>query len=289
LLNNPEDFYKIKIDNFENFQDILKNKTLNDLERLTDKPIDLPLVKHKGNIKTEQKHNSDKSLKKEDRKETNEIITTHHKINDILKEKNSLLSDINKKENFRFLNKLSDSNHFDWLKFRQHNFEKDLIENKTNPSDNAKFNNNTSINNNKKSEIQHAMENKIKNDYSHNKIYLEKLNKSLTGINENILGIAKYEKEFGGHASASVKNQNSSSLIQTKNIDNKDKNQIGSNNNNKGLLTTFIQNVKANMGTNLKEIANKYFKKKAESSIDLKGIIIKFQIYLTNNLFNSNF
>jgi len=279
LLNNPEVYYKINIDNFENFQDILKNKTLNDLERLPDKPINLPLVKHKGNIKTEQKHNSDKSLKKEDRKETNEIPTTHRKINDILKEKNSLLYDINKKENFRFLNKLSDSNHFDWLKFRQHNFEKDLIENKTNPSDKAKFKNNTSINNNEKSEIQHAMENKIKNDYSHNKNYLEKLNKNFTVINDNILGIAKYQKEFGGHASTSVNNQNSSSLIQTKYIDSKDKNLNGSINSNKGLLTTFIQNVKANMGTNLKEIANKYFKKKAENSIDLKGIIIDFQIY----------
>lgn len=40
LLNNPEDLYKLKVDSIENFEKILINKTLSDLEKLPNSPID---------------------------------------------------------------------------------------------------------------------------------------------------------------------------------------------------------------------------------------------------------
>lgn len=280
MLNKPEDIYKIKIQNIENFQDILKNKTLNDLEHLPDKPIDLPLQNANSNNKIkESKDNSAKnSIKKTDEK------ANMHKANNNLKEKNSLVFDINKKENFRFLNKLSDSNNFDLLKFRQHNLDNDSKDNNNNnnytttSTPNAieedfllnKNNNNkcknkniTTVNLNEKSELQHALENKIKYYYSHNKNYLEKQNKNLTTLDKKFLG----SKE-----SIAADEINKSSLLANNQQSEGNKISVSSEaDKNEKMLTTFIQNINANINSDLKEIANKFLNKKPKMQIDLKG------------------
>lgn len=273
MLNNPEDIYKIKVDNIENFQDILKNKTLNDLEHLPDKPIDLPLVNQKNNFKSEtNKNNSDKLITKDAKNAIiNENSLTHKSNNNILKEKNTLLSDVNKKENFRFLNKLTDNNHFDWLKFRQNNLEKDSKDNKKNLNNNFNndFNTKKNITNNlnENSELKSALENKIKNYYSENKNYLEKINKNITVLDKRVLGLQK-ETEISNESKG---NNDSNKVDKLK--DNTSQDIINTQTNkNQNLLTSFIQNVKSNMGTNLKEIANKFLSaQKPEQKINLKG------------------
>jgi len=283
LLANPEDIYKIKIDNIENFQDILKNKTLNDLEHLPDKPIDLPLHHQNSNKIRESKRSSLASEKLNNIKKADEKPNIH-KANNFLKENNSLLSDINKKENFRFLNKLSDSNNFDLLKFRQHNFDKeskDDTDNKTiilnNYNSNNSSNTNTYSNSNSnstlfnlndKSELQQALENKIKNYYLQNKNY-----KNLTSLDKKILGIVKFEKDVADISSITAANEknNLSSLVKTKENSSNKVSIPAEANKDQNLLTTLIQNSKANIGSDLKEIANKFLKEKPKKKIDLKG------------------
>merc|ERR1711957_256548 len=109
LLKTPEDLNKLDVGNIENFGDILKNKTMNDLEKLPYKPYDLPSKE-----------------KKEETKKTNKITvnTKQNLTTKVQKEKKpngSLFDKINSKENYRFLSKLSNNNenHFDLLKFKQ--------------------------------------------------------------------------------------------------------------------------------------------------------------------------
>lgn len=299
LLKNPEDIYKIKIDNIENFQDIIKNKTLHDLKQLPDKPIDLPLANEKDTNSKDQKINLAKTtinnndvIKKETKKAGEKENT--QKSNNYLKEKNSLFFDMNKKENFRFLNKLSEKNHFDWLKFRQHNLEKDSKDNNTVINDILMLNkitNKTVSNSEGYTELQHALENKIKNYYSQNKNYLEKLNGNLTSLDKKILGIANFEKDFKlNNSNENLKNNSDPTSINKIVTDNKTINSSDLNK-DKNLLTTFIQNVNTKMGTNLKDIANKFLKDKPKQQMDLKGTlnIYTFFIKIKENFFLVNF
>jgi hypothetical protein len=288
LLVYPEDIYKIKIDNIKKFQDIIKNKTLNDLQNLQDSPIDLSLVKNEKDyskiafynhnlIKNSTKNTSENKKKISNNNANYNFFEISHK-NPIFieKEKNSLLNDINKKENFRFLNKLSkDKNYFNWLKFRQN-----VNDNKIDAIDNSK---NTSIGNTNfqsdkltnysKNHLNYlkklnmsfilnspllrikdkpAIENKIKNYIEKNKNIINKLNKNLTILDKKILGINNIN-------SVVEKNQNITLKSDTQN--------------EKNTANYLIQTVNSNIGSNIKDIATKYIKDNINKNLDLKSKI----------------
>jgi len=266
LLNKPEDIYKIKIENIENFQEVLKNKTLNDLKKLPDSPIDLPIANKIENIysnsKTEKQkssldlNSSDKITKK------NEEKIKENK-NHVIKEKNTLISSIDKKENFRFLNKLSDINYFDLLKFRQNNNNKDFDSKNIITS----LNNSTFIRKNDL-EIPHALTNKIQKYYSDNQKYLEKFKKNFTQFDQKFLGIENLK---------TIENTNNHTVS----------NLFGSsynfsNGSKDNLVTSLIQTVKNQIGINFNNIESQLLHDKSERTNDLKSkfIFLFLQIFL---------
>ena len=103
----------------------MKNKTLNDLEKLPDKPYDLP---KNSNSKEEPKKINDNKDNKDNNNNNSSQNSTKINIltNTVSPNKlkaNSIFDNINSKENYRFLSKLSIDNgyHFDLLKFKQNN------------------------------------------------------------------------------------------------------------------------------------------------------------------------
>ena len=183
MLNNPEDLYKIKVDSIENFEKILINKTLNDLEKLPNSPIDK--FKNKE-VKNEKKINKNKFKKEEKRS-----LIDNSKV-DNKNETFSLLNDVNKKENFRFLNKLADNDkNFNLLHFRQKFTEKEINEDAPKKNIiNKEILSYTKVNNVKNSSGS-FLDNNIKKYYSQNQKILNKLNLNLTNLDLKILGYKK--------------------------------------------------------------------------------------------------
>lgn len=300
-MERPEDIYNIKVDNIENFENFLKNKTLLDLEKLPDSPIDLPIkkseLKHKSYAKIKNKYSdiTNSSNSSAIKNNTNPNITNlnEYKLengisdktsNNIIenKEKNSLLSDIKRKENFRFLNKLSENDHFSWLKFKQNNIDKD--EEKLNSSGYVNTNNNnenkTEVNPppsnviNKDMQIFNSnislLKNKIKDYYYSNKNIFEKIHSNLTRLDKNILDINLMNPIFAAREyNRQLFNQNSTS-------NSVKKLQAVENNTNIKFDTSFIQQVKNEIGSNFKNIANRFLKGKNPKEVDLKGNNLNF-------------
>ena len=222
----------------------MKNKTLNDLEKLPDKPYDLP--SYSNSREESKKLNDDKNNKniKKSHNSTNTKINTlstpfsSNKIKD-----DSLFDKINSKENYRFLSKLSNDNgyHFDLLKFKQNNYDDKIEINKNNINFNfnAKLNKKIKKENEKKDNpisifdvIDKDNENYNENIKKNSQIKF-KLNQNKIKKNEN-LNLTNYNNIID-EKKDNINNSTSTSNYINKEIEN-------------SLVEKFSKNLKMKMG-----------------------------------------